>query len=339
MRYPEFLKEKGTIGLIAPSFGVSGFPYEDRYVNALKKFETLGYKIRKADHIMGISHGKSAGARIRAREFEKMYLDNEVDFIISVSGGELMCEILPYIHFDKLKKARPKYIMGFSDNTCLTFTMPLLTDTAAIYGSCFGSFGMEKWDRCLQEAYEIMTGTRSAQSSYPLYDGGQIAKEEMDALDGYNLTEKVVYKTLDNKDCTMKGRLIGGCLDLLVTLVGTPYAPVSEYLERYKDDGFIWFMEASDLNVLGIYRALWQLKNAGWFRYCNGIILGRTAFTDSLFGVTLREAYKNPLSSLKVPVIYDADFGHIPPNWTIISGAKAEIELRNGRCDIRYITD
>ena len=336
MKYPQFLQKKGTIGLIAPSFGVSGSPYEERYESAYEKFTDLGYNIKTVSHLRGIKHGKSATARIRAREFEKMYLDDDVDFIISVAGGELMCEILPYIHFDRLKKAAPKYIMGLSDNTCLTFTMPLLTDTAAIYGSCFGSFGMQQWHQCLQECYEVITGKRLSQKNYDMYDDGTVAKEDVDPLEGYNLNQPVVYKSLDKQDHCFSGRLIGGCLDLLVTLIGTPYAPVNEFLEKYKEDGFIWYMEACDLNVLSIYRSLWQLKSAGWFKYCNGIIMGRPILTDKLFGISLKEALKNTLGDLKIPVIYDADFGHVPPNWTIISGSYGTVDYKEGKCEITY---
>ncbi|MBQ6056632.1 MAG: LD-carboxypeptidase, partial [Treponema sp.] len=136
---------------VAPSFGVSGFPYEDRYFNAKKKLEALGYTIKEAEHLYGIEKAASADGKTRAQEFMEMYLDDEVDFVISVAGGELMMEILPYIDFEKLRQARPKFFMGLSDNTNLTFTLPVLTDTAAIYGNCFGSFGMEKWYRSLKE--------------------------------------------------------------------------------------------------------------------------------------------------------------------------------------------
>ncbi|MBR0385650.1 MAG: LD-carboxypeptidase, partial [Erysipelotrichaceae bacterium] len=142
MRYPAFLKKGDTIGLVAPSFGVSGFPYEDRFNYACKKFKELGFRIVESDHLYGIRKGKSASARIRAREFMKMYLDDDIDFIFSVAGGELMLEILPYIDFRKIRKAKPKFFMGLSDNTCLTFALNTPCDTASIYGPCFGGFGM-----------------------------------------------------------------------------------------------------------------------------------------------------------------------------------------------------
>lgn len=52
----------------------------------------------------------------------------------------------------------------------------------------------------------------------------------------------------------MEGRLLGGCLDCLVNLVGTGYDKVAAFVEKYKEDGIIWFLESCDLNVFSIAR-------------------------------------------------------------------------------------
>ena len=54
-------------------------------------------------------------------------------------------------------------------------------------------------------------------------------------------------------------------MDCLINLLGTSFDHVREFNERYRDDGIIWFLEACDLNVMGMRRAMWQMKNAGWF--------------------------------------------------------------------------
>ena len=63
----------------------------------------------------------------------------------------------------------------------------------------------------------------------------------------------------------MEGRLIGGCMDILEMYPGTPFDKVKEFNEKYQEDGFIWFLEACDLNIMSIRRSLWQMKHAGWF--------------------------------------------------------------------------
>ena len=47
MRYPEFLKDNGSIGFVAPSFGCNIEPYKSAFDNALKKFKGMGYKTRR----------------------------------------------------------------------------------------------------------------------------------------------------------------------------------------------------------------------------------------------------------------------------------------------------
>ena len=72
------------------------------------------------------------------------------DAIISCGGGELMCEILRYVDFERIAQAKPKWFMGYSDNTNLTFLLTTLCDTAAIYGPCAASFGMKPWHAAIR---------------------------------------------------------------------------------------------------------------------------------------------------------------------------------------------
>ena len=46
MRYPEFLKEQGTIGFVAPSFGCNIEPYKTAFVNAQKRFTEKGFSVQ-----------------------------------------------------------------------------------------------------------------------------------------------------------------------------------------------------------------------------------------------------------------------------------------------------
>ena len=79
----------------------------------------------------------------------------------------------------------------------------------------------------------------------------------------------------------MRGRLLGGCVDCLVNLLGTKCDYVNQFNERYKEDGIIWFLECCDLNVMGIRRAMWQMKNAGWLDRTKGFLIGRPPADDA----------------------------------------------------------
>ena len=87
---------------------------------------------------------------------------------------------------------------------------------------------------------------------------------------GYNLTESRVSSSIPavakESRLTMRGRLLGGCMDCLINLLGTSFDHVREFNERYSDDGIIWFLEACDLNVMGMRRAMWQMKMQDGFQ-------------------------------------------------------------------------
>lgn len=56
-----------------------------------------------------------------------MYINSSSDILISCGGGELMCETLEYVDFDKIKNSPPKWYLGYSDNTNFTFYRQYLT--------------------------------------------------------------------------------------------------------------------------------------------------------------------------------------------------------------------
>jgi muramoyltetrapeptide carboxypeptidase LdcA involved in peptidoglycan recycling len=263
------------------------------------------------------------------------------DVVITCGGGELMCEVVPFIDFEKIATSEPKWYMGYSDNTNFTFLSAVLADTAAIYGPCAPAFGRVRWHKSNEDAMKLLSGEISEVSGYDLWEMEGYKPEvdeytpedeipEVDPLLSYNVTEKVVYRYYLPDDSVskvnMSGRLIGGCVDILIVQLGTRFDKVAEFLERYKEDGFIWFLEACDLNVMSIRRALWQMKNAEWFKYVKGFLIGRPlVHGQEMMGLTQYNAVIDVLKDLSVPVIMDLDIGHIPPAMPLIAGSMAEV--------------
>ena len=63
--------------------------------------------------------------------------------------------------------ARPKWFMGYSDNTNFEFLLTTLADTASVYGPCGAAFGMEPWHEAIEDAFGVLTGKVTAVSNYP----------------------------------------------------------------------------------------------------------------------------------------------------------------------------
>lgn len=398
MRYPKYIKKGDTIGFLAPSFGCAVEPYLSGFKNAQKKFEELGYRL-----VLGPNCYESAGVGISnipekcGAEVMEMFGRGDVDCLISCGGGELMCEILPFVDFKKLSEAEPKWFMGYSDNTNLTYLLATLADMASVYGPCAGTFGMEPWHKSLWDALQILTGERQTVGGYGLWEKESL-KDEENPLVPYHVTEPLKLKTFVGKKeiyfadsgeeesgagnteanseekesvltelCSeeqsvgaaescggeqsagfagtekrteplrFSGRLLGGCLDCLVNLSGTRFDKTKEFAERYQQDGIIWFFEACDLNVFAIRRAMWQLKETGWFRFVKGFLIGRPSNGEEMMGLNAYDAVLEVAGKENVPVVMDVDLGHLPPMMPLVVGSLADVAVLGNRIEVKQI--
>lgn len=392
MRFPESLPNNGTIGFVAPSFGCNIEPYRSAFDAGIKMWQGRGYKTKLGPNCYaGDGIGISSTPESCGRELTEGYLDSESDVLISCGGGELMCEILDYVDFDRIREAKPKWYMGYSDNTNFTFTLTTMCDVASIYGPCASEFGMMPLHQSLHDAASILTGTgdyrritntdagtekmasdddavnRSSASEndnaspdtetqvytfsgYGLWerDGG---RDEEHPYAPYNLTEKTVLHRFigdgqpmprdpadraETDSISMKGRLLGGCLDCLVNLCGTKYDHVGRFNRKYSEDGVLWFLEACDLNVMSIRRAVWELEHAGWFDAASGFIIGRPMhFDEPMMGLDQYMAVYDIISSHRVPILMDADVGHLSPMVPLITGSFAEVNSSGDTWTVR----
>ena len=115
MKYGKFLPENGTIGFVAPSFGCNIEPYKSAFENAQKVWTKEGYSLSLGPNVYeGCGIGISNTPEKCAQEFNEWYEKEDVDVLISCGGGELMCEILPYVDFEKIRQEEPKWFMGYS---------------------------------------------------------------------------------------------------------------------------------------------------------------------------------------------------------------------------------
>lgn len=265
----------------------------------------------------------SASGKIRAQEFDSLITEKNVKIIMCASGGDFLVEMLPFVNWQHIKE-NPKWIMGYSDPTYLLYIITTKLDIATIYGCNAGSFDQTNLHECLKNNLKILSGNIVRQDSFSYYQ-----KDWLENSDGYHLTEKVYWETI-NKEVDITGRIIGGCLDCLKDLIGTSYDYTKEFIEKYKKDGIIWYFDIFEPSAEVVYRTLFQMREAGWFKYIKGIIVGRVAFPKHFNeNFTYQEALKRMFPEL--PIIFNADIGHIPPKMTIINGSIAHITCKNGK--------
>ena len=334
MKYPSYLKDKGSIDLVAPSFGANIDPYKTQVKRSISLFQQMGYTINEGENIfagkgIGISNSPSSCAN----ELMNAYC-NDSDCIISVGGGEMMCTVLPYLDFEKISQATPKWFMGFSDNTNFSFVLTTGYDVASISGQNFGSFALIPKHRCIDDALRLLKGDMDKSNTFIIegYDKWEYhcLKDANNCLVGYNLDTDTNYaKSPSNFNGTICGRLLVGTLDCLLTLCGTQFDHVASFCEKYKEDGIVWVLDACELTPFALARGLWQLKNAGWFKYVNGFIFGKslTAYGQETLGMNAYNAITNILESLNVPIIMDFEYGHFEPSMPFINGSYVSVTI------------
>lgn len=324
MIYPSFLKQGDTIGISAPSAGVGR--KLDSFDLSLETLKKKGFNIKETEHVR-VNDPRGGSAKERGDELNQLFKDNDIDFVMCAAGGDFLNEMIPYISFNTLKK-HPKWIMGASDPTSILYPYTTLCDVATIYGCNAGSYDLRPLPKFLKNNLEIIQGNLIEQTSFSKYQSDKPWEVE-----GYVPNTKVTYKaTVD--DLEVEGRCIGGCIDGLKDIIGTKFDGTKKFIQKYKDDGFIWYFDNFALSAENLYRTLIQMKYAGWFEYTKAIIVGRTLIESSETGMSYEEALQNITED--IPLIYQADIGHTSPSMTMINGAILHLSYHDHKASLKF---
>ena len=334
MNIPDFIKKGDIIGVTAPSAGFTEQVDLTKLESAKFNLSEKGYEVIETGNVRKCEKGRSSTGKKRAEEFLSFIENEKVKYILSASGGDFLMEMLEYLDYD-LVKANPKWIQGYSDNTGLIYPITTICDMATVYSGNVGDYGMSLWHNAVKNNLKLLEGKNIEQKEFDLFENEYVKK--VTGYEGYNLTDKVKYEFVsENKSESFTGRLLGGCLDVLIMLCGTKYDKTEEFVRKYKEDGIIWYLESFDLSSARIQCALWQLKEAGWFEGAKGFLFGRPCFFREEYETDFNEAVKTALDSLNLPIITGCDIGHRPPRLTMINGLIAEISFDGEHFKMKY---
>lgn len=333
MKYPEFIKKGDKIAVTAPSLGFYKEEQLREYDNAIQNIKKLGFDFLETENVRICEKGRSSWTEERAKQFMQVWEDETVNAIICAKGGDFCCEVLDELDFEKIKNAKPKWLQGFSDITNLGFVLTTNLDIATIYGENIRDYGMNELFENLTNSIQLMQGEEVVQKSFGVCEPKE---DERGIFESYHLTKKMDWKNLNGEErIHFSGRSIGGCFDVIVNLISTKYDNVKEYVQKYKKDGIVWFFDIFEMSTPQVFCHLWQLKNAGYFENCKGIIFGRPYLLREDYEMDLTEVVKSAIGNLNIPVILDADIGHVPPQMPIVNGAILDVTCENGKGTIQ----
>ncbi len=325
MKYPKFLKDNDTIGVVAMSAGVGNSVEEfDKSINNIKSF---GFNVVETNCVRTPSY-VSASGEVRAEELDSLICNKDIDMVMCACGGDFGIEMMPHVKDSSIEE-NVKWYAGASDPTSFLYYVTTKFDIATLYGFNAGSFDTDKLHDSQVKFLDMLKGNISVQESYDLYETDKKSRNGCYALD-----EKVMWKSNYN-EVKFSGRLIGGCIDVLREMIGTKYDYTKEFLDKYKDDGIVWYFDNFALGKEDFYRTLFQMKNCGWLDNTVGVIVGRVMYPSGYFDdFSYEEGLKRIFG--EVPYIYEADVGHVCPKMTMINGAKVEIDYKDNKGKIKF---
>lgn len=322
MIFPKYLENGDTIGITACSCGVLG--KIEKYEKSINNVKKQGFNILETDNVRTGGVVSSSNV-IRARELESLFLNNDVNVIAIASGGDFLYDMLDEVDFNILKD-NPKWLAGSSDPTSLLYILTTKYDIATLYSPCnMSGFSSDDLHQSYLNYFEIMKGNLVKQERFPYVENNEVD----DLFDQPNEWLNI------NGDVDESGIIIGGCIEVLKDIIGTKFDNTLEFLEKYKDEGFIWYFDVFSMTSEGLYNTLLQFKNAGWFKYAKAIIIGKVRFPNTFTGMEYEEAVKKALPDVKT--IFNFDIGHVKPSFTMINGMKARVVSSDNEGSLEYL--
>ena len=304
MLKPKPLKRGDTIGLV----GVSGALQnpEERYPKMMEAIDALGYKVIVADSCREQYGYLSGSDASRARGLNQMFADDRVDAVVCMRGGYGVARMLDQVDFDIIR-ANPKIFLGYSDITALHTAIHEKVGMVTFHGP-MPSTCWTKFDDFTRESM-----LRALTSTEPL---GELKNPE-------GMEPECVVPGV------CEGTLVGGNLSLIASACGTPYAlDVEDKVLLLEDIGE---------KIYRLDSMLTQLRQAGMFEKCAGVVLG--GFTDCTveyenYALVLEDIVRDIIVPAGKPVLANMSIGHMDTKITVPLGVRCRLDATNGVLEI-----
>ncbi len=309
--------------MTSPSAGVAGLE-ADRIDFCIRWLRDYGFDVVVGDLMdgAGVTSGPAAD---RAAELTAMLSDPSIRCVIPPWGGETAIDLVDLLDWDALAASEPTWLVGFSDIS--TILLPITTRLG--WGTLHG-------DNLADTPYSVPEGLlswldiASGAGPHRQRDSGLVADWWNSAEDSHATQWKPVNSgqwTLHGPDRVhVSGRLIGGCIETICNLAGTPYGDVAAFGRQHAEDGLIVYLEAAGDEAATICRNLHGLRLAGWFEHARAILIGRTNAPEHP-GLTQQGAVLDALGRLGLPIVFDLEIGHVPPHLPLVNGALATLTV------------
>jgi muramoyltetrapeptide carboxypeptidase len=294
VRKPRTLTSRSVIMLFAPAS-----PAEpSRIAAGVAELRRLGWQVAERTTIE--TDGYFAGTtKSRRNELLAALQREDIDALVGTRGGYGSNYLLDELHIST--PASPKIILGFSDLTSLQIYLWQRFQWITFYGPMLAA-GLDAGAGGLKGYHDrsLLAALQNTESGWAL-----------------DLQGEVLHPG------EAQGRVLGGCLTLVETAIGTQW--------DLQTDDAILVLEDRGMKPWQVDRALMHLKQAGKFAHVRGIVLGDFPECEAPVAgsPTVRDVCQRILAPLGVPIIFGTPIGHtMRPMLTVPLGVRARLSTQ-----------
>jgi muramoyltetrapeptide carboxypeptidase len=308
---PPVLRPGDTVGIVSPSTQVTD---PDKLQLAQRTVDYFGLKAKWGRSVRSHRAMDVATIAERVEDLNDMFRDPDIRAVLCIRGGYGAGQMLADIDYDLIRK-NPKILVGYSDITALHLALHKRTGLVTFHGpvllSEFTPYTLDCYKRALFQTAPLGTLTNPQETN--------------------TLRPNHTLRTI--REGTAQGRLIGGNLTLISTLMGTPF----EIDTKQR----LFFTEDVGEEPYRIDRMLTQLRLAHKLQDAAGIVFGECHECGSgdykpsfAWNRTFGEVLDDRFSGVNVPILSGLTIGHTPDQLTLPIGTMAALDASKGTLSI-----
>ena len=267
-------------------------------------FEKNGFRVLISKHCLGEHHYFSGTDSERTLDFQEGIDNPEVKAIVCSRGGYGCVRIVDAIQWASMIR-EPKWIVGFSDVT--------------VFHQRMQQFGL-----------------KSIHGTMPLNFSKNSEAALSTLLAALKNESYSIFSPIDkfNKKGEIKGKLVGGNLSILYSLLGTD--------DQIDYSGCILFIEDLAEQLYHLDRMLYAFKKAGILERISGLIVGgMTDMNDTAipFGVSYEEIILAHFEFRNIPIAFNFHAGHINDNQALVLGSEVEFKVGEKGTELNFLSE
>ncbi|KZS44284.1 LD-carboxypeptidase [Paenibacillus glucanolyticus] len=272
---PPILQRGDTVGIVT-----LGSPLDANIINArIEYLRAMEFNVVLGQYVYAQNGFLAGRDEQRASDLMMMFQDDQVKMILPTRGGTGVAGILPYLDYHVIRN-HPKILTGYSDITVLLNALHQFVDLITFHSLLLIDFKPET----------------------PSYNYDQFFA----ATSLYSLTRPILnppeMPLISRVPGNVTGPLVGGNLTSFVDTLGTPF--------EIDTRGKIIVLEETHEPTNTVYRYLNDLKLAGKFRDCIGIITGECTGCQAAYGKSYEDVINEFIVPLGKPLITNLATGH-----------------------------